>query len=163
MTNGCAWVAQGDHLARFVTDASKLTGSPSTRKSAFVPPADTLELSVFTTLHAECDDLRRAGQHVANGKVKPVHGALITPRATYDEQKKLRLVPGKPVFGASTHNNVVGWPLERRCQRTIASKLGKASKPLSLAAPIRPRFYRSLIWHLWLRHRRKLAKKKSTP
>ena len=105
-----------------------------------------------------CAALESVLQTVGNGKPRPVYGALITPRSAYAEHKVLKLESGKPVFGASTHINVVGWPSERKCQRKIAAKLGKASKPVALATPINPDVLRRLLSRL-----RKDRRKNSAP
>lgn len=138
-----AWWAEEDDLARFVTDRGKIEKPrPSARKSAFVPPkpeaGKPFEISTFTTLDASEKDLRNAADHVARGKGRTVHGAMVVPRSEF-LAAGLDLIPGCPVFGASVHTNVRGWPggdNGDNARKEIAARLGRAATILPLVSEV---------------------------
>ena len=138
-----AWWAEEDDLARFVTDRGKIEKPrPSARKSVFVPPkpkpGKPCEISTFTTKDASEEDLQNAAGHVARGKGRTVHGAMVVPRSKFLAEG-LDLIPGCPVFGSSVHTNVRAWPGGDggdNARKEIAARLGKAAKILPLVSEV---------------------------
>lgn len=122
-------VQASEMLARYVLYSRDVRSSDQTVKPGAFVPHPYLELSVTRHREASEPEIWNAGEEVARGQARTLHGrADVQAQACLSEE--LRVVKD-PVAGNPNHANVTGWPSERPRQKMIATLLAAAARYVS--------------------------------
>lgn len=132
MTTGEAHniVTPDEKLARFILQRSHLRVDLTVKPDPFIPhPLN--DLSVTRHLQLSEGQLWKLGREVARLRSKSLYGRADV-RVSDLERHRLQVVAA-PLENNPNHANVVGWPLEKPAQKSIAQQIaaaaGKAKKP----------------------------------
>lgn len=126
-------VTDDEHLARFITQRNRLRQDRSVKPDTFIPHPYP-DLSVTRHLKLSQREIWAIGHDVAREAGKTLHGRADVQAFVFRRQK-LDVVAA-PVPGNRNHANVVGWPVGKPAQKSLAQEIsaaaGKALSPLPI-------------------------------
>jgi hypothetical protein len=121
-------VSAEEWLARFITVKKWLRSDNTIRQDAFIPPRD-LNFSVTRHLNLSQDELWQVGQRIVDALSKKHHASLFG-RADLTvatvTRNAVQVVPA-PIPTNPQHAHIIGWPLDKPAQKSIAQQLAAAA------------------------------------
>jgi hypothetical protein len=114
-------VTDDEWLARFILFSKWIRPSDHTvRPEAFIPhPYPDLSVTRHKDLSER--ELWQIGEGVANARPAKLYGR--TDIQVTELQRQALTVESKPVANNPNHANVIGWPVEKSAQKSIAQQL----------------------------------------
>lgn len=123
-------VTSDEQLARFILRRRDLRSDLTVKPDPFIPHPYS-DLSVTRHLQLSDRDLWSIGREIARQTSKSLCGRADILVSDF-ERHRLQVIVA-PIDSNPNHANVVGWPLEKPAQKSIAQQIaaaaGKAKKP----------------------------------
>lgn len=113
-------------LARFILFSKWIRASDQTVRPAAFIPHPYPDLSVTRHKNLPEQELWRIGQGVADARPAKLYGRADIQVA--EIRRQTLTVESKPVANNANHANVVGWPVEKSAQISIAQQLAAVTR-----------------------------------
>ncbi len=120
-------VAPNELLTRYIISSHWFRKQDQTvKQDAFIPPDDSLELSVTRHLNLTEDDIWSIGRGIVRVTPRTLHGRADVETGHVIAQR-LSMVP-QPAPDNPNHANIVGWPLEKDARKLCALEIARVAR-----------------------------------
>lgn len=119
-------ITMNEFLARYITSSRWLRQDQTVKQDAFIPPENSLELSVTRHINLTEGDLWRIGKGVAVSMSRNLRGRADV-KATYVVGQSLSVVP-QPIPDNYNHANIIGWCLEKDKRKMQALEIARVAR-----------------------------------